>query len=137
MLAGTDSPLDNVATALHLNLRAQVLLGHLPPWRALQSATKLPAETFSVSKDLGTIEPGKLADFVFLTDDPLDDIRNATHVASVMKNGRLYTVKDLMAPFATPAATQSSFGRFISAPRHRSAEQWWHDPEQMIEDEHK
>jgi len=42
-----------------------------------------------------------------------------------------------MAPFATPAATQSSFGRFISAPRHRSAEQWWHDPEQMIEDEHK
>ena len=137
MLAGTDSPLDNVATALHLNLRAQVLLGHLPPWRALQSATKLPAETFSVSKDLGTIEPGKLADFVFLTDDPLDDIRNATHVASVTKNGRLYTVKDLMAPFATPAATQSSFGRFISAPRHRSAEQWWHDPEQMIEDEHK
>jgi Tol biopolymer transport system component len=137
MLAGTDSPLDNVATALHLNLRAQVLLGGLPSWRALQSATKLPAEMFSVSKDLGTIEPGKLADFAFLNDDPLDDIRNATHVASVMKNGKLYTVQDLMAPFAKPAATQSSFGRFISAPRHRSAEKWWHDPEQMIEDDHK
>src|SRR5438132_6270241 len=131
MLAGTDSPLDNVATALHLNLRAQVLLGHLPPWRALQSATKLPAEMFSVSKDLGTIEPGKLADFAFLTDDPLEDIRNATHVASVMKNGRLYTVKDLMAPFVAPAATRS-FGRMISAPRHPTAEKWWHDPEQMI-----
>ena len=138
MLAGTDSPLDNVATALHLNLRAQVLLGGLPPWRALQSATKLPAEMMSVSKDLGTIEPGKLADFAFLTDDPLDNIRNATHVASVMKNGKLYTVKDLMAPFAAPAtAAPSSFGRMISAPRHPTAEKWWHDPEQMIEDDHK
>ena len=138
MLAGTDSPLDNVATALHLNLRGQVLLGHLPPWRALQSATKLAAEMFSVSKDLGTIEPGKLADLAFLTDDPLDDIHNASHVASVMKNGKLYTVKELMAPFVTPAApTQSSFGRMISAPRHPSAERWWHDPDQMIEDEHR
>ena len=137
MLAGTDSPLDNVATALHLNLRGQALLGHLPPWRALQSATKLPAEQFSVAKDLGTIEPGKLADLAFLTDDPLEDIRNATHVASVMKNGRLYTVKELMAPFVTPAGTRSPASRAILAPRHPSAEKWWHDPEQMIEDDHK
>ena len=137
MLAGTDSPLDNVATALHLNLRGQVLLGHLPPWRALQSATKLPAEQFSVAKDLGTIEPGKLADLAFLTDDPLEDIRNATHVASVMKNGRLYTVKELMAPFVTPAGTRSPASRAIPAPRHPSADKWWHDPEQMIEDDHK
>src|SRR5437763_6342673 len=133
MLAGTDSPLDHVATALHLNLRAQVLLGHLPPWQAPQPATKLPAEMFSVAKDLGTIERGKLADFAFLTDDPLDDIRNATHVASVMKNGKLYTVKDLMAPFVTPAAASAASAAVISAPRHPSAEKWWHDPEQMIE----
>ena len=38
ILAGPDSPLDNVATALHLNLRAQVKFG-LEPWRALQTAT--------------------------------------------------------------------------------------------------
>ena len=139
MLAGTDSPLDNVATALHLNLRAQVLLGHLPPWRALQSATKLPAEMFSVAKDLGTLEPGKLADLTFLKDDPLQDIHNATHVASVMKNGRLYTVEELMAPFVAPtgAATPGPGQRAIAAPRHPSGNKWWHDPEQMIEEDHK
>ncbi|TMB26226.1 MAG: hypothetical protein E6J65_08095, partial [Deltaproteobacteria bacterium] len=98
---------------------------------------KLPAEQFSVAKDLGTIEPGKLADLAFLTDDPLEDIRNATHVASVMKNGRLYTVKELMAPFVTPAGTRSPASRAIPAPRHPSADKWWHDPEQMIEDDHK
>ena len=43
MLAGTDSPLDNIATALHLNLRAQVKYG-LQPWQALQTATLLPAK---------------------------------------------------------------------------------------------
>ena len=139
MLAGTDSPLDNVATALHLNLRAQVLLGHLPPWRALQSATKLPPEMFSVSQDLGTIEPGKLADFTFLKDDPLEDIHNASHVAAVMKNGRLYTLAELMAPFVAPTgpATPEPDRRIIAAPRHPSGDAWWHDPEQMIEDDHK
>ena len=45
MLAGTDSPLDNVATALHLNLRAQVKFG-LAPWQALQSATLKPARLY-------------------------------------------------------------------------------------------
>ena len=143
MLAGTDSPLDNVATALHLNLRAQVQLGHLPPWRALQSATRLPAETFSVGKDLGTIEPGKLADLAFvgdrLSDDPLQDIKKAADVKAVMKNGRYYTVAELMAPFLAPTgpATPRSIQRAISAPRHPSGDKWWHDPEQMIEDEHK
>src|SRR2546425_8735265 len=136
MLAGTDSPLDNVATALHLNLRAQVLLGNLPAWRALQSATKLPAEMFSVAKDLGTIEPGKLADLTFLKDDPLQDIRNAAHVASVMKNGRLYTVEELMAPFVAPtgAATPAPDQRAIPAPSHPSGNKRGHDPGQMIED---
>jgi hypothetical protein len=99
MLAGTDSPLDNVATALHLNLRAQVKYG-LPPWQALQTATILPAKAFGVLKDLGTIEPGKLADLTLVSGDPLRNIKDAANVEFVMKNGRLYSVAELMAPFA-------------------------------------
>src|SRR6201999_1327005 len=56
VLAGTDSPLDSVATALHLNLRAQVKYG-LAPWQALQTATYFPAKAFARLKDLGTVEP--------------------------------------------------------------------------------
>jgi Tol biopolymer transport system component/imidazolonepropionase-like amidohydrolase len=98
VLAGTDSPIDNVATALHLNLRAQVKYG-LAPWQALQTATLLPAKAFGISADLGTLEPGKLADMVFIAGDPLTNIKDAANVASVMKNGKLYTLPELMKPF--------------------------------------
>ncbi len=99
VLTGTDSPLDNVATALHLALRAEVKYG-LAPWQALQTDTLLAAKAYGVSNDLGTLEPGKLADLVIVSGDPLHNIKDAANVQSVMKNGRLYTVSDLMAPFA-------------------------------------
>lgn len=98
ILAGSDSPLDNVATSLHLNLRAQVKYG-LQPWEALQTATKLPAIAFGVEQDLGTIEPGKLADLTFLSGDPLQDIRAAASVEDVMVNGRFYGMQELLARF--------------------------------------
>jgi imidazolonepropionase-like amidohydrolase len=61
MLAGTDAPLDNVATSLHLNLRAQVKYGE-EPWQALQTATMLAAKAYGLGDQLGTVEPGKIAD---------------------------------------------------------------------------
>ena len=139
MLAGTDSSLDNVATALHLNLRAQVKVGGLPPWQALQTATKLTAEAVGVGNDLGTVEPGKLADLAFIAGDPLTDIKDLAKVAAVMKNGRLYTIAELMAPFQNPAPAGAAHRALAPASETvRSAEKyWWHDPEQMIEDEHR
>jgi hypothetical protein len=98
MLAGTDSPIDSVATALHLNLRAQVKYG-LEPWQALQTVTMLPAKAFGVLKDLGTVEPGKLADLTLVSGDPLHDIKDAANVQFVMKSGRMYSVAELMGAF--------------------------------------
>src|SRR6516165_12051357 len=72
-LAGTDSPLDNPALALHFNLRSQVHFG-LAPYEALQTATRWPAKVFGVENDLGTLEPGKLADLVLIDGDPLLNI---------------------------------------------------------------
>jgi hypothetical protein len=104
MLVGTDSPLDNVATALHLGLRAQVKYG-MEPWQALQTATLLPAKAFGVEQDLGTLEPGKLADLAIIKGDPLHEIKDAANVQFVMKDGRLYSVAELMAPFAHPVVS--------------------------------
>lgn len=98
ILAGSDSPLDDVATALQLNLRAEVKFG-LRPWEALQTATIQPAKAFGVDQDLGTLEPGKLADIVLVSGDPLRDIRDAANVKAVMKAGRLFTVQRLVEPF--------------------------------------
>jgi hypothetical protein len=95
---GNRFPLDSVATALHLGLRAQVKYG-LEPWQALQTATLLPAKAFGLEKDLGAIEPGKLADLSIVDGDPLKDIKAAANVKLVVKDGRVYSVEELMAPF--------------------------------------
>jgi len=135
-LAGTDSPLDNVATALHLNLRAQEKFGGRPNWSVLQTATYLPAKAFGLLDDLGTLEAGKLADLVIVDGDPLARIKDLANVALVMKNGRAYALDELEAPFSGSRTAAAS--PLLSAPRHgKDAKFWWHDPEEMIEDDHK
>jgi hypothetical protein len=99
VLAGTDSPLDIPATSLHANLRAQVKFG-LAPWQALETATWLPAKAYGLDKDLGTLEPGKLADLILVSGDPLTKIEDAAKVQCVMKNGFLWSVAEIAAPFA-------------------------------------
>ena len=98
ILAGTDSPLDLPSTSLHLNLRMQVKFG-LAPWQALETVTSIPAKAFYLSKDLGTLEPGKLADLILVDGDPLTNIDDAAQVRCVMKNGVLMSVESIAKPF--------------------------------------
>ena len=132
-----------MATALHLNLRAQVHLGGLAPWQALQSATLLTATEVGVAPDLGTVEQGKLADLAFIAGDPLTRIEDLANVQAVMKNGRIYTVAELELPFLSPGAAQKTapVQHQLLAPapgvEKSRATHWWHDPAQMIEDDHR
>lgn len=99
VLAGTDSPIDIPATSLHLNLRAQVKYG-LQPWQALETVTSLPAKAYGLTKDLGTLEKGKLADLIIVSGNPLANIKDAANVQCVMKNGVIHSVSEIIAPFA-------------------------------------
>jgi hypothetical protein len=56
----------------------------------LRTATIFGAEAIGLGQDLGSIEPGKLADIVVFDRDPLADLRNSVAIKYVMKNGRLY-----------------------------------------------
>ena len=58
-------------------------------FEAIQTATKNAAELLGVEKELGSIEVGKIADFVVLDDNPLKDISNLKNINSVIKEGVL------------------------------------------------
>ena len=48
-----------------------------------------------MGQDLGSLEPGKMADVIVLDRNPLTDIRNTNSLSLVMKNGRLYDANTL------------------------------------------
>ncbi len=65
-------------------------MGGMTPAEVLEAATIDGAEIIGIAQDLGSVEVGKLADLVVLSENPLEDIRNTTSIRYVMKNGELY-----------------------------------------------
>ncbi len=73
----------------HWNLEAMAA-GGVTSMEVLRAATINGARAIGYAQDLGSIEPGKLADLVVLNGNPLEDIRNTQNIQYVMQNGRLY-----------------------------------------------
>jgi cytosine/adenosine deaminase-related metal-dependent hydrolase len=67
-------------------------LGGMTPLEALRTATLNPARYLGLDRDLGSLEPGKLADLVIIDGDVLKDIRQSDRISHVMQNGRLFEV---------------------------------------------
>jgi imidazolonepropionase-like amidohydrolase len=66
----------------------------MTPEQALRAGTVVAAELLGLSDQLGTLEPGKLADIVAVPGDPVADITALEQVRFVMKNGTVYPAAD-------------------------------------------
>jgi cytosine/adenosine deaminase-related metal-dependent hydrolase len=65
------------------------------PVEALKAGTIASAQSLGMAKDIGSIEAGKLADLVILSDDPSQDIANSDNIEKVMIGGRLYDARTM------------------------------------------
>jgi imidazolonepropionase-like amidohydrolase len=62
----------------------------MTPMSAIQSATVNAADLLGISKNAGSITPGKRADIIAVLINPLDDVTSLENVQFVMKSGTVY-----------------------------------------------
>src|SRR6266849_5330107 len=75
--------------AVELELKGQVM----KPMEVLLSATRVNAEIFRMEDQIGSVEPGKLADLIAVKGNPLKDLRvfqNQDNLHLIMKGGQAY-----------------------------------------------
>ena len=88
LVLGTDAgvfPRYSFGWADHHEIGRYVELG-ITPAQAIVASTSRPAEALGL-KDVGVLAEGKVADFLVLDANPLDDIRNTRQIAAIYLGG--------------------------------------------------
>jgi hypothetical protein len=95
-LAGADYPCIHVypGFSIHDELNIFVEAG-FSTLQALQTATLNPAIYFNKLDDYGVIEEGKVASFLILSSNPLDDIKNTRNIEVVFLKGNYFSKDEL------------------------------------------
>ncbi|MCF0055697.1 amidohydrolase family protein [Dyadobacter sp. CY356] len=87
---GTDSgafPIRAQGFSEHLEMELMVQAG-LTPMQTITAATLNSAKILKIDNQIGTIQKGKKADFIILTESPEKDIKNTRKIESVWKDGK-------------------------------------------------
>ncbi len=92
MVAGTDG---FPGYTLHRELELYVKAG-IPAAQALQMATYNPAKLSGLLAELGTLTPGKRADFILVAGNPTQQISDIRKVVLTVKDGHVYEAKKLL-----------------------------------------
>lgn len=87
LVAGTAGPIGGFELHRELELYAEA---GIPAPDVLRLATLGAARVMGKDEDLGSVEPGKLADLILVDGDPTADIRDIRRVTTVVKGGRVF-----------------------------------------------
>ncbi len=111
VMGGTDNPIGigNWGTDVAVSVMANTGLSN---YQALQAFTVEPAKVMGVLNQVGTIQPGMIADMDIIRGNPLHHIQTIANDDYVMQNGRLFTGQELIGPYAnvqlnTPPASST------------------------------
>jgi imidazolonepropionase-like amidohydrolase len=69
--------------------------GGFTPMEAIRAATLDGARYLGLDGDIGSLEPGKLADLIVLEDNPLENIRDSQNIRYTVLNGRIYDARTM------------------------------------------
>lgn len=91
ILVGTDSgtPMNFHYESTWQEMELLVQYG-LPPMKVISAATRLPARLYGLGDELGTVEPGRLADLIVVDGNPLRRMSALRNVVHVIKGGVQY-----------------------------------------------
>ncbi len=64
--------------------------GGASPAEIIRAATMIGAEKIGIQQDVGSLEPGKIADLLVLTANPLDDILHTLALKYTVADGIIY-----------------------------------------------
>jgi imidazolonepropionase-like amidohydrolase len=96
VVMGTDAgnPLTLHGPSVYAELEAMAAAGMLPE-QVLVAATRNAARAMGREADLGTVEPGKVADFLLLTADPTESVSAFRRIEQVVRGGVARTPAEL------------------------------------------
>jgi imidazolonepropionase-like amidohydrolase len=69
----------------------------IPPEAIIRLSTRNGAQVMDMSKEIGTLEPGKIADLIVLSEDPSKDVSAFRSVHHVMHLGHYFSIKEFAA----------------------------------------
>jgi imidazolonepropionase-like amidohydrolase len=74
--------------AQHLIMQGITVMG-VPPMAAIQGSTLWPAEALGIDDDYGSVEVGKVADFLIIEGDPLTNMQMTRNIQMVIQDGKV------------------------------------------------
>ena len=74
--------------AQHLIMQGMTAMG-IPPMATIQGSTLWPAQSLHIDKDYGSVEVGKVADFVIIEGNPITNIAATRNIRMVIQGGKV------------------------------------------------